>query len=46
MHALNEVIWKSIKGADSVMPPPVHPFRPLLDANDSDEDERGEKGKD
>jgi YVTN family beta-propeller protein len=34
MHALNEVIWKSIKGADSPMPPPVHRFRPLIDAGD------------
>jgi YVTN family beta-propeller protein len=35
MHALNEVIWKSVKGADSTMPPPVHRFRPLVDAGDS-----------
>ncbi len=35
MHALNEVIWKSIKGADSPMPPPVHRFRPLIDAGDT-----------
>jgi YVTN family beta-propeller protein len=34
MHALNEVIWKSVKGADSTMPPPVHRFRPLIDAGD------------
>jgi hypothetical protein len=34
MHALNEIIWKSIKGADSSMPPPVHRFRPLIDAGD------------
>ena len=34
MHALNEIIWKSIKGADSAMPPPVHRFRPLIDAGD------------
>ncbi len=34
MHALNEIIWKSIKGADSPMPPPVHRFRPLIDAGD------------
>ena len=24
MFALNEIIWKSIKGADSPVPPPVH----------------------
>src|SRR5665213_3137264 len=35
MHALNEIIWKSIKGADVLMPPPVHRFRPLIDAGDS-----------
>jgi YVTN family beta-propeller protein len=34
MHALNEIIWKSIKGSDSPMPPPVHRFRPLIDAGD------------
>jgi hypothetical protein len=34
MHALNEIIWKSIKGADSPMPAPVHRFRPLIDAGD------------
>jgi YVTN family beta-propeller protein len=35
MHALNEIIWRSIKGKDSVMPPPVHRFRPLADASES-----------
>jgi YVTN family beta-propeller protein len=34
MHALNAIIWKSIKGADSPMPSPVHRFRPLIDAGD------------
>jgi YVTN family beta-propeller protein len=34
MHQLNNIIWKSVKGADSPMPPPVHRFRPLLDAGD------------
>ncbi|MGA2249957.1 beta-propeller fold lactonase family protein [Terracidiphilus sp.] len=34
MHALNEIIWKSVKGANSPMPPPVHRFRPLIDAGD------------
>jgi DNA-binding beta-propeller fold protein YncE len=37
MREMNEILWKSIRGADSVMPPPVrsafiHPF-------DSDEDD-------
>jgi YVTN family beta-propeller protein len=31
MHALNEIIWKSVRGADSPMPPPVHRYRPLLE---------------
>ena len=31
MHALNEIIWKSVKGEDSAMPPPVHRFRPLIE---------------
>ena len=34
MHSLNRIIWKSVKGADSPMPPPVHRFRPLIDAGD------------
>jgi hypothetical protein len=38
MHLLNEVIWKSIKGPNVPMPPPVHRFRPLIDAGDSVED--------
>jgi len=25
---LNEIIWKSVKGADSEMPVPVHRFHP------------------
>ncbi|HLJ26867.1 MAG TPA: bifunctional YncE family protein/alkaline phosphatase family protein [Candidatus Angelobacter sp.] len=29
MHALNEILWKSIKGPDSPMPPPVHRYRAL-----------------
>ena len=28
MYALNEIIWKSVKGADSEMPVPVHRFHP------------------
>jgi hypothetical protein len=35
IHALNTIIWKSIKGADSPMPPPVHRLRPLVDASES-----------
>ncbi|HEV3036520.1 MAG TPA: alkaline phosphatase family protein, partial [Candidatus Angelobacter sp.] len=29
MHLLNEIIWKSVKGANSPMPPPVHRYRPI-----------------
>jgi hypothetical protein len=31
MHALNEIIWKSVRGADSPMPAPVHRYRPILE---------------
>ena len=38
----NEIIWKSVKGADSPMPPPVHaafviPRRPTNEADDDDD---------
>lgn len=39
MHALNEIIWKSVKGADSQMPPPVHRFRPLIDVSGRKDDD-------
>ncbi len=29
MHLLNEILWKSVKGADSTMPAPVHRYRPV-----------------
>jgi len=32
MHELNEIIWRSVKGPESVMPPPVHRYRALADA--------------
>jgi hypothetical protein len=32
MQALNEIIWKSVKGAETPMPAPVHRFRALVDA--------------
>ena len=40
MRALNEIVWKSIRGAESEMPPPVHRFRPLIDVSDTDDDDR------
>jgi YVTN family beta-propeller protein len=30
MHELNEILWKSVKGTESTMPPPVHRYRALL----------------
>jgi len=38
MHALNTILWKSIKGADSPMSPLVHHFRPLVDVSESPKD--------
>jgi YVTN family beta-propeller protein len=32
MHALNEIIWKSVRGADDPMPAPVHRYRPVVEA--------------
>jgi hypothetical protein len=32
MKELNEIIWKSVRGADSPVPAPVHRYRPLADA--------------
>jgi hypothetical protein len=43
MHALNEIIWKSIKGEDSAMPAPVHRFRPLADASESANGDKDDK---
>ena len=42
MHSLNEILWKSVKGEDSVMPAPVHRFRPLIDADESDDGDKDE----
>jgi YVTN family beta-propeller protein len=35
MHALNRIIWRSVKGPDAPVPVPVHRFRPLIDAGES-----------
>jgi hypothetical protein len=43
MHALNEIVWKSVKGANSEMPAPVHRFRPLIDVSDKDEGKDGDR---
>ncbi len=34
VRRLNEIIWKSVKGPDSPMPPPVHRYRALVHALD------------
>jgi YVTN family beta-propeller protein len=34
VRRLNEIIWKSVMGADSPMPPPVHRYRALIHAVD------------
>jgi DNA-binding beta-propeller fold protein YncE len=38
---LNEILWQSVHGAGSVMPPPVHAafVRPVAEAEEEDEDE-------
>jgi hypothetical protein len=39
MHELNEIIWKSVKGADSPMPAPVHRYHPVAEARARDADD-------
>ncbi len=34
MHRLNEIIWKSVKGPNSPMPPPVHRYRAVSGPTD------------
>jgi YVTN family beta-propeller protein len=34
VRRLNEIIWKSVRGADSPMPAPVHRYRALVSATD------------
>jgi hypothetical protein len=34
MRRLNEIIWKSVRGADSPMPAPVHRYRALASVTD------------
>ena len=43
MHALNDIIWKSVKGVNATMPTPIHRFRPLYEFNDpTDKDRDGD----
>ena len=38
---LNEILWKSVRGADSPMPPPVRAafIRKVADGDDDDDDD-------
>jgi hypothetical protein len=38
MAKLNEILWKSVKGADAKLPAPVHRFRALVEAAPDDDD--------
>jgi phospholipase C len=38
MARLNEILWKSVKGADAKVPAPVHRFRALVEAAPDDDD--------
>ena len=40
MHALNAIIWRSVKGPHAPVPTPVHRFRPLIDASDVKEKDK------
>jgi YVTN family beta-propeller protein len=40
MHALNAIIWRSVKGPDAAVPTPIHRFRPLIDASDVKEKDK------
>lgn len=44
----NEIIWKAVKGPESIMPPPVRAafILPLPDLDDDDEDEDGDDDED
>jgi hypothetical protein len=33
MHALNAIIWRSIRGADAPVPAPVQRYRPLIETS-------------
>ncbi len=38
MGRLNEIIWRSVKGADTPMPAPVHRYRALVQGQQDDDD--------
>jgi YVTN family beta-propeller protein len=42
---LNEILWKSVRGRDAVMPPPIRAafVRPIADPEDRDEDGEGDR---
>jgi hypothetical protein len=38
-YELNEIVWKSVRGAHSVMPPPVRAgFIRIIDSDDEEEE--------
>ena len=39
---LNEILWKSVRGRDAVMPPPIRAafVRPLEELDDDEDEER------
>ena len=40
-YELNEILWKSVRGADSPMPPPVRAgFIKVIDDDDDDEEDK------
>jgi hypothetical protein len=45
---LNEILWKSVRGADAVMPAPVRAafVRPIAEEDEDDEEERRERQED
>ncbi len=40
MGRLNEIIWRSVKGADAAMPSPIHRYRAIVQGPQDDDDER------
>jgi hypothetical protein len=43
---LNDIVWRSVKGADSPMPPPIRAAFVFAKAQDDDDDEEGEEEED
>jgi hypothetical protein len=45
---LNEILWKSVRGADAVMPPPIRAafVRPIEEGDDGDDGDEGHVKRD